>query len=151
MTPLFKKLNLKDQQSIVVLNAPDSFEPELRALSDVAIRRKVDKGAKLDFGIAFVIAQEQLNEASSALAAAADGDAILWMAYPKGTSKRYKCEFNRDDGWDVLGQAGFEVVRQVAIDEDWSALRFRRVEFIRSLTRAPERAATQAGKLRTPK
>jgi hypothetical protein len=62
-----------------------------------------------------------------------NGDAILWMAYPKGTSKRYECEFNRDNGWDVLGRAGFEGVRQVAIDEDWSALRFRRVEFSKSL------------------
>jgi hypothetical protein len=73
------------------------------------------------------------------------------MAYPKGSSKRYQCEFNRDGGWDVLAHAGFEAVRQVAIDEDWSALRFRRVEFIKSLTRAPGRAATQAGKRRAAK
>lgn len=33
MTPLFKKLNLTDQRSIVVLNAPASFESELAALS----------------------------------------------------------------------------------------------------------------------
>jgi len=137
MTPLFKKLNLKDQRSIIVLNAPESFEPELRALNDVVVNRKIRKEAKLDFAIAFVITQEQLDQASRALAAAADGDAILWMAYPKGTSRRYKCEFNRDNGWNVLGRAGFEGVRQVAIDEDWSALRFRRVEFVKSLSRAP--------------
>ncbi|MCD9029501.1 hypothetical protein LDO26_15000 [Luteimonas sp. BDR2-5] len=153
MTPLFRKLNLKDQRSIVVLNAPESFEPELRALADAAVKvsRKVEKGAGVAFGIAFVITRKQLDEASAILAAAADGDAVLWMAYPKGTSKRYKCEFNRDDGWSSLGQAGFEAVRQVAIDENWSALRFRRVEFIKSLTRAPARAMTQAGKLRTTK
>lgn len=149
MTPLFRKLNLKDRRFIVVLDAPESFEPELLALRDVVVRRDVGKKDRLDFGIAFVVTQKQLDEASAALAAAADGDAVLWMAYPKGTSRRYKCEFNRDGGWDVLGQAGFEGVRQVAIDEDWSALRFRRVEFIKSLTRVPERAATRAGKLRT--
>lgn len=60
-----------------------------------------------------------------------NGDAILWFAYPKGTSKKYKCEFNRDNGWDVIRAAGFDTVRAVAIDEDWSALRFRRKEFIR--------------------
>ena len=151
MTPLFKKLNLKDQQSIVVLNAPQSFEPELDALSDVTVSRKIGKATKLDFVIAFVVTQKQLDEASTALAGAAVGDAIVWMAYPKGTSKRYKCEFNRDDGWDVLAQAGFEAVRMVAIDEDWSALRFRRVEFIKALNRAPERAMTKVGKLRTAK
>jgi hypothetical protein len=29
-------------------------------------------------------------------------------------------------------RAGFDSVRQIAIDEDWSALRFRRVEYIKS-------------------
>jgi hypothetical protein len=52
--------------------------------------------------------------------------------YPKGTSKRYTCDFNRDSGWEVIRNAGFDSVRQIAIDEDWSALRFRRVEYIKS-------------------
>jgi hypothetical protein len=60
----------------------------------------------------------------------ASGDALLWFAYPKGTSTKYKCDFNRDSGWDILRQSGFDTVRQVAIDEDWSALRFRRIELI---------------------
>jgi len=59
---------------------------------------------------------------------------------PQATSKRYKSEINRDTGWQALGQAGFEPVRAVAIDEDWSALRFRRVEFIKTLTRATSTA-----------
>jgi hypothetical protein len=33
----------------------------------------------------------------------------------------------------------------VAIDEDWSALRFRRVEFIRTMTRDKKRAITEKG------
>jgi hypothetical protein len=37
----------------------------------------------------------------------------------------------RAGGWEVLRQAEFDSVRQVAIDDDWSALRFRRVEFIK--------------------
>jgi hypothetical protein len=56
------------------------------------------------------------------------------------------CDFNRDTGWASLGAAGFEGVRMVAIDEDWSALRFRRVEFIRAMTRYKKRAMTKQGK-----
>jgi hypothetical protein len=84
------------------------------------------------FGLAFAMTQTQLDRAASLLAAASEGDAVLWFAYPKGTSKRYTCEFNRDSGWGVIRKAGFDSVRQVAIDEDWSALRFRRVEFVKS-------------------
>ena len=67
----------------------------------------------------------------------------------KGSSKRYTCDFNRDTGWHVLGEAGFEPVRQVAIDEDWSALRFRRVEFIKSFKRESKHAISQRGKKRS--
>jgi hypothetical protein len=37
----------------------------------------------------------------------------------------------------------------VAIDEDWSAVRFRRVEFIKTLTRGTEHRMSAQGKART--
>jgi hypothetical protein len=80
--------------------------------------------------LSFVTQIAELHRLSRKLSAKAAGDAILWFAHPKGTSTKYSCDFNRDDGWEVLRQAGFDSVRQVAIDDDWSALRFRRVEFI---------------------
>jgi hypothetical protein len=132
LTPLFKKLNLGDHDEIVVLNAPDSFETELRMLKAVKILRNPKSPKAVKFGLAFAMTQDQLDRSASLLAAASEGDAVLWFAYPKGTSKRYACEFNRDSGWGVIRKAGFESVRQVAIDEDWSALRFRRVEFVKS-------------------
>ena len=74
---------------------------------------------------------------------------MVWFAYPKGTSKKYKSEINRDTGWQALGQAGFEPVRAVAIDQDWSAVRFRRVEFIKTMTRARAHRMTAQGKARS--
>ena len=58
-------------------------------------------------------------------------------------------EFDRDTGFSALGTAGFEGVRAVAIDEDWSALRFRRTSFIARLTRDPSRALSDEGRKRT--
>ena len=137
MPTVFEKLNFKSQASILVLNAPDSFEKELEALGSgsvgtVKVHRQIDKLKSFEFALAFAITQTEVTRLSKALAAKAEGDAILWFAYPKGTSKKYKCDFNRDTGWDELRKAGFDTVRAVAIDEDWSALRFRRVEFIKN-------------------
>lgn len=145
---VFAKLNLKDHGEIVVVNAPASFEPELKALKDVAIRRSPADAASIAFSLAFVTRQKEVDDLARAVAKKAAGDAIVWFAYPKGTSKKYTCEFNRDTGWAALGQAGFEGVRMVAIDEDWSALRFRRAEFIKSMTRDPRRAMSAKGKSR---
>jgi hypothetical protein len=148
MPTVFEKLNLKNQAEIVVLNAPPSFESELANLANVAVVRDMDAVEEVTFSLAFVTKQDELNTIAAKVAAKAKGDAVVWFAYPKTSSKKYKCEFNRDTGWDSLGAAGFEGVRQVAIDEDWSALRFRRVEYIKSLKRDPSRAATSEGKKR---
>lgn len=144
MTALFKKLNLGTQSTVHVLNAPGSFEPELAALQGVTVKRSVSGSSS--FAMAFVITRAQLDAASHKLAAACTGDAILWMVYPKGTSQQYRCEFNRDSGWAILGAAGFEPVRMVAIDADWSAVRFRRVEHIKSMSRDPGKSISKAGK-----
>ncbi|HEY4442808.1 MAG TPA: hypothetical protein VGN30_00895 [Steroidobacteraceae bacterium] len=132
MASAFKKLNLTTQREIVVFNVPASFDPELAGLDGVKIVRNPKKPAGVQFALAFVRQQVELDRLSTILAARSAGDALLWFAYPKGTSKRYTCDFNRDSGWEVIRNAGFDSVRQIAIDEDWSALRFRRVEYIKS-------------------
>jgi len=143
--PTFAKLNLKDQTEIVVLNAPASFESELKALKDVSVRRDA-KGGDIDFSLAFVTTQKEVDSLGPQVAKKAKGDAVVWFAYPKGSSKKYTSQINRDNGWAVLGKAGFEPVRMVAIDEDWSALRFRRVEFIKTMNRPEEVRLTKKKK-----
>lgn len=131
MPSVFDKLNLKEQDEILIINAPPSFEPELRALDGVTVLRDPKKAKQVRFALAFVTRQAEVDSLARTLCGKAEGDALLWFAYPKGTSKKYTCEFNRDTGWNALRNAGFDTVRQVAIDEDWSALRFRRVEYIK--------------------
>jgi hypothetical protein len=132
---IFNKLNLGGQREILVLNAPKSFEAALQTLLEVRVLRRIAAAKNLTFALVFVTRQTELDRLSKIIAARATGDALLWFAYPKGASKRYACEFNRDSGWDVLRGSGFDSVRQVSIDEDWSALRFRRVEFINHRSR----------------
>jgi hypothetical protein len=149
MTPLFKKLNLGAERELLVLCAPESFESELALLDGVVIERAATPGHHIRFAIAFATTKDVLEVASNAIASVAEGDAIVWIAYPKGTSKKYRCEFNRDTGWTVLGEAGYEPVRQVAIDDDWSALRFRKTAYIKSLKRRSAMAISAEGKKRT--
>jgi len=96
----------------------------------------------------FATKLEVLESAVHALAPLLDGDAVLWICYPKGSSKRYRCDFNRDTGWQVCGQYNLEPVRQVAVNEDWSALRFRKTQFIKQLTRSSEMALGAEAKAR---
>ncbi|GAB4038199.1 hypothetical protein [Spirosoma jeollabukense] len=150
MNAIFAKLNYKSQPEIAVINAPveflavmDEMRPLATIVTDVA---EIQEGA---FAIAFLKTQQEVDALSPILANKLTGDGIVWIAYPKGSSKKHRCDFNRDNGWTVLGELGFEPVRMVAIDEDWSALRFRRVDFIKKMTRQSSRALTEQGKTKT--
>ena len=147
MTPLFTKLNLGAHRSLLVLNAPASFEPELAALQGVMLHRS-PPASTVAFALAFAQTLAQRDTFSAQLAQTTQGDAVVWLAYPKASSKHLRCEFTRDSGWAILGAAGFEPVRQVAVDEDWSALRFRRAEFIKTLVRHPDGAESNLGRVR---
>jgi hypothetical protein len=143
MPPVFAKLNLKDQSRIVVLNAPDSIEGELKSLKGVEVVRDLRKVKAVSFSLAFVMSRDEVDALAPAIGRKAEGDAVVWFAYPKKSSKKYQSQISRDSGgWDSLGKEGFEPVRMVAIDQDWSALRFRRAEFIKNMTRAEEHRLT---------
>lgn len=132
MGSVFEKLNLGSRQEIVVLGAPESFKPELAHLPVIAIHHHLESVAEAGFWLAFVTRKSEVERLAPEIARRAKGDAIVWFAYPKGTSKKYTCDFNRDTGWASLKKLGFDTVRAVAIDEDWTAIRFRRKEFIKS-------------------
>jgi len=152
MTDLFKKLNYKLPFKVYAMNVPDSFNKELDEMRKFTeVTKEVYLESSIDFIILFVKTQKEIEYSIDEIFPKLAGDTILWYCYPKASSKKYKCEFNRDNGWDILGKYNLEGVRQVAIDEDWSALRFRKTEFIKKLTRNPKIAISEEGKKRTTK
>jgi hypothetical protein len=137
MNPVFRKLNYKDQQVLHIINPPHSFKPALSEMEEWAGVKTTLTGAEsVAFFLAFVTRQVEVDSLAAAVTPLLVPGALLWFAYPKGSSRKYSCDFNRDNGWNSLGKLGFEGVRMVAIDEDWSALRFKRAADIKSMTRS---------------
>lgn len=132
MNPIFRKLNYKSQQQLHIINAPASFGKDMNEMAGLAtIKASLAGTKKVEFFLGFVTKQKEVDVLAAKMTPLLEDDGLLWFAYPKGTSKKYTCEFNRDNGWAELGKLGFEPVRMVAIDEDWSALRFRKAENIK--------------------
>ena len=77
MSIIFNKLNLKSQTEILVLNAPESFEPELAALNNITIRRNVGDVKEIAFSLAFVTRQKEVDAIAKTVARKATGDAIV--------------------------------------------------------------------------
>ena len=152
MTALFKKLNFKNHKEILVVNHPDSFNKEIEEMSaETSFLFDIGQAKEICFAMIFVKKKFEISESIALLSNKLSGDAIVWFCYPKGTSKNYTCDFNRDTGWSVLGEYGLEPVRQISIDHDWSALRFRKVEYIKNMTRNENITLTKEGKLKAKK
>lgn len=132
MTQLLKKLNFKHHEEILIINHPKEFKNEMQAMkSYTVIKTNINDCNEIVFVLTFVKTKLEIDKITPQICKKLKGDGIVWFAYPKGTSKKYKVEINRDTGWSILEDSGFEGVRSVAIDEDWSASRFRRVEYVK--------------------
>ncbi len=152
MNDIFKKLQFKNQDKIYVRGASSSFKPVLDEMADVTqVKKSPNCKQEYEFALFFVKSCEDIQRLAPKAAQKIPGDGLLWFAYPKNSSKQYKTDISRDNGWQPLGDLGFEAVRQVAIDDDWSALRFRRAEYIKSFKRDQTRVLSGAGKQRVGK
>jgi len=143
MTALFKKLQLPPSlDEILILNEPEGFCKELDCLKDVIVKESLIQVSEVDFALIFVKEKKQVENRIETVFPKLVGDAILWFAYPKKSSKKYTSEITRDIGWGVLGDYNLKPVRQVSIDEDWTALRFRKIRFIREINRSKDFAVS---------
>lgn len=150
MSELFKKLQFKGSERLWVLNAPDEFLPYLAELSgQVQIDRQLQSDQHYDFAIVFIKSRAEVETYAVPVVSRLNDDAVFWFAYPKKSSKNYKTDLDRDDGWQPLGALGYEGVRMVAIDSDWSAFRLRHFSKIKSMTRSAKLAMSSEGKNRS--
>ena len=122
---LARKLQVKAGSRVLVLDAPERYEETLGPLPE-AVVVETSPGEAGAYDVVQVFVKDRLDverRAAAALRALRPGG-VLWFAYPKQAAK-VATDLTRDRGWDVVAQAGLRPVAQVAVDEVWSALRFR--------------------------
>jgi hypothetical protein len=87
-----------------------------------------------DVILAYAADQAALESMVPGIVAAYRPGGSLWIAYPK-KSGRLKSDLARDEGWASAQAAGLLPVSQVSIDQDWTAIRLRFRDEIRTMTR----------------
>jgi len=133
MKNLLDKLNYKGQKRISIINAEETFMLSISSeLKDVIIDRKIDPRYPYEFIMIFVKSVSEVEMLAPMTLHNLKADGVLWFCYPKKTSKKYNSDIDRDHGWKVLNESGLHGIRLVAIDQDWSALRFRNIKYIKS-------------------
>lgn len=126
---LIKKLLIKPGMRVGFMNAPEGFRQslgELPAGVTPVDAHRAEPGS-LDLIMVFVQSLAELAERAPVAISLAKYDGLLWIAYPKKTSK-IKTDINRDTGWAKMSAIGYAGVAMVALDETWSAMRYRPAE-----------------------
>lgn len=145
MNPVIKKLQYKSQERVLLLNAPTDLN-EIFQQFPVAVDDDA-QSKQYPFVMVFVYQLADFDPWLENAMDAVEPDGLLWVCYPKKSSRRYQSDISRDCGWQPLAARDFEGVRQIAIDADWSALRFRHVDQIPVLKR--KFAKSKKGRERT--
>lgn len=121
-TPLPKKLGLKENQRVAVINAPADFQ---RTLGDIPENVEIVKRltSPLDLVMLFVEKEKQLQKQFSGLAARLASSGMIWVAWPKKSSGvATDLDFNRVQRIGL--DRGLVDVKICAIDDTWSGLKF---------------------------
>lgn len=147
---ILKKLQFKNQPQVLIVASPPEFNTVLLSWKKLAaIDTDIDKKKKYPYALGFVKSEAEVKKIGTAIAKQLEDDGVFWMAYPKKSSKKYAATITRDNGWEPLGTLGFEGVSMVALDEDWSAFRFRKADLIGSMIRRQGMAMSEKGKSKT--
>jgi hypothetical protein len=112
------KLQIKPGQSACVIGRPRDATLDLGQEPELA-----QDPTKSDAVIVYCTNSADLEQLSAPLLAAARRDALTWVAYPK--AGQLGTDLNRDTLAALLQSHGVRPVRQIAIDDVWSALRLR--------------------------
>ena len=128
-SPLSKKLRVQPSHRLLILNPPQSYVESLQPLPKGAEFVTETAGTTVDFCHLFATNSSQLAELLPTALAACKYDGLLWVSYPKKSSK-VESDLSRDALWELPGDTGLRPVTQVSIDQTWSALRYRPGELV---------------------
>lgn len=122
---LLEKLQLGTEKNMLLQGLPLAIEKQFIKFSFAKNVTPLLKSKKIDFALIFAFSQKQLKDILNDVIPALHADAKFWIAYPKASSK-IASDLSRDCSWDFIAEHGFETVRLVAVDNLWSAMRFKK-------------------------
>jgi hypothetical protein len=127
-----KKPRLAAGQKVAILNAPEGYAAQLSP-GPADIGTQLQPAALYDVVQLFVSTADELRREGPAAIRAVKPGGLLWITYPKGSATRGVTDLPPTPWWmkqGVLGEitsvTGYKPVAFVAIDDNYTALRFKR-------------------------
>jgi hypothetical protein len=120
-TPLAKKLGIRDGARVYASGAPANYRALLAPLPE-GVRFAAKAGATTDLAHVFATRRAELARSLATLRKALAPDAVVWVSWPKKSSK-VATELTEDTVRELALPLGFVDVKVCAVDETWSGLK----------------------------
>jgi hypothetical protein len=121
LTPLARKLSLKDGQRVWWEGMPDHVRAEIEE-SGIALRCLASPEPPIDAAHVFVIWRKELQDALARLLPLLAPSGFLWVSWPKKAA-RVPTDMSEDGIREIAFPLGLVDVKVCAIDEVWSGLK----------------------------
>jgi hypothetical protein len=120
-TPLWKKLGLAPGSRLCVIGAPADYDASIGGAPE-PIQRLARPGPRVGLVHLFVEHRADLAQQLSRLREQLASDAVLWVSWPKKTSKR-PTDITEDVIRELALPIGWVDVKVCAVDAVWSGLK----------------------------
>jgi len=123
-TPVSQKLRIREKSTLLAINAPAEFKKGLTGLPPGV--KITESAGDYDQVHWFVLNRKQLEKEMSKIMKLVREDVIVWVYYPKGSSK-IQTDLTRDKGWDCLLSESDKLtwINLISFDDTWSVFGFR--------------------------
>ena len=131
-TALAKKMKRRPGGRAAIIHAPPGYEAASFAGMEKATTALT---GTFDWIQIFVRNEAELKRLATKAVRALKPDGILWISFPKGSSK-IQTDLTRDKGWDSLKKLDLKWLTLISINETWSAFALRPFKPAEARTRA---------------
>ena len=120
MSDLARKIKLKPGAKAAVIHPPENYLQGLQHDTEISSTLR----GKFDWIQIFVKNKAELDTLAPKAANALKPESMLWITFPKGSSK-IQTDLTRDKGWDEVQKLDLKWINLVSIDDTWSAFSMR--------------------------
>jgi hypothetical protein len=118
--PVAERLQVKGERRLAVVGASAAVDGK------IGVEKQRCNVSEADVVLLFVPNRAHFESTLPGVLTTVSNDAIIWIAYPKLTSK-LAGDLSRNLVGALAARFGLDTVSQIAIDDDWSAMRVKRV------------------------
>lgn len=119
---IINKLKIKPDTPLWLIQVPEEYK---HLFADIELKTTLPAKGLVAQLVFFAMDKKTMDAHMERIVAKLQDDAVFWIVYPKKSGSIHS-DMSRDESWEIAEMVGYGAVTSAAIDNDWTALRFKK-------------------------